>query len=163
MSVDLVIGADPGLHGALAFYYPKTGALLIYDIPTHTLTRNGKNKSEIDVMALANIAACAFGAGRAHAFIEAVGSMPGQGVSSVFAFGKAYGILLGVLAGLPRTDVRPQVWKKALGVPADKDGARARASQLFPAYAAEWKLVKHDGRAEAALIALYGAQTLKSA
>jgi hypothetical protein len=52
------------------------------------------------------------------------------------------------------------VWKKALGVPADKDGARARASQLMPENAWLWPLVKHDGRAEAALIAYWGIRTL---
>jgi hypothetical protein len=41
-------------------------------------------------------------------------------------------------------------------VPAEKDGARARASQLLPQHAGHWPLKKHDGRAEAALIALYG-------
>jgi hypothetical protein len=46
----------------------------------------------------------------------------------------------------------------ALRVPAEKDGARARASQLIPAGASWWPLVKHDGRAEAALIALYGSR-----
>jgi hypothetical protein len=45
-------------------------------------------------------------------------------------------------------------------VPAAKDGARARASQLLPGAADQWPLVKHDGRAEAALIALWGIRSL---
>jgi hypothetical protein len=56
--------------------------------------------------------------------------------------------------GIPRSFVAPAVWKKALGVPAAKDGARTRASQLMPNAAGHWPLVKHDGRARAALIAL---------
>ena len=157
---DVVIGVDPGLHGAVAFFWPASSKLIVYDIPLHSLVRNGKTKNEIDRAELAAIVESAAICGKAQAFVEQVGSMPGQGVSSVFAFGKAYGIILGILASVPSTDVLPQRWKKALGVPAAKDGARARASQLLPAYAAEWKLVKHDGRAEAALIALYGARTL---
>ena len=51
-------------------------------------------------------------------------------------------------------------WKRALGVQKSKDAARARASQLLPAAAAQWGLRKHDGRAEAALLALYGARQL---
>jgi hypothetical protein len=49
---------------------------------------------------------------------------------------------------------------QALGVPKAKDGARAMASKLFPAVATQWHLKKHDGRAEAALIALCGARWL---
>jgi crossover junction endodeoxyribonuclease RuvC len=89
--------------------------------------------------------------------------MPGQGVSGVFAFGKAYGIILGVIAGhsIPLTLVPPVRWKRQMGVTKSKDGCRARASQLLPAAAHQWPLRKHDGRAEAALIALYGARQLQ--
>jgi hypothetical protein len=45
-------------------------------------------------------------------------------------------------------------------VPKAKDAARARASQLLPQAAHQWPLKKHDGRAESALIALYGARQL---
>jgi crossover junction endodeoxyribonuclease RuvC len=76
----------------------------------------------------------------------------------VFAFGKGYGIVLGVLAahGVPVTLVAPAVWKRALGVLKAKDAARARASQLLPQCAGQWPLKKDHGKAEAALLALYG-------
>jgi len=45
------------------------------------------------------------------------------------------------------TIVAPVRWKRALAVPAGKDGARARASALLPRAAHLWPLVKHDGRA----------------
>ena len=54
----------------------------------------------------------------------------------------------------------PQRWKKALSLGQGKDAARARASQLLPAHAHYWQRVKDDGRAEAALIAVYGQRTL---
>ena len=156
----IIAGIDPGLSGALAMMDARTGELRVFDMPTFSLSRGGKSKREIDVIGLANLIAADRHPG--HAFIEQVGAMPGQGVSGVFAFGKAYGIIIGVLAarGVPMTFVNPRVWKKALGVPAAKDGARARASQLMPASAGFWPLVKHDGRAEAALIALWGIRTL---
>jgi len=156
----IICGIDPGLSGALAMLDARTGELRVFDMPTFALARGGKNKREIDVVGLANLIAADRHPG--HTFIEQVGAMPGQGVSGVFAFGKAYGIIIGVLAarGVPMTFVNPRVWKKALGVPAAKDGARARASQLMPTSAFWWPLVKHDGRAEAALIALYGRQSL---
>ncbi|TAN71907.1 MAG: hypothetical protein EPN20_04200 [Magnetospirillum sp.] len=74
-----------------------------------------------------------------HAYAEAVGAMPGQGVSSVFAFGKVFGLALGILAAnfIPHTLVTPQRWKRALEGPAEKDGARARASQLHSFRASE--------------------------
>ena len=156
----IIAGCDPGLSGAVALLDAATGAVIdILDMPTLALSRSGKAKRELDPHALAG----AIGRDRiAHAFVEQVGAMPGQGVSSVFSFGKSYGVVIGVLAtlGVPMTFVAPAVWKRALQVPAAKDGARARASQLLPAAAAHWPLVKHDGRAEAALIATYGLRTL---
>lgn len=156
----IVFGIDPGLSGAIAW---RDGAGIedIADMPTFQITRNAKNKRDIDAAGLVEIMEKAAGHG-AHAFIEQVGAMPGQGSSSMFAFGKGFGIVIGVVAALhiPVTFVPPQTWKKALGVPAGKDGARARASQLLPDAAHYWPLVKHDGRAEAALIAEYGYRKL---
>jgi hypothetical protein len=73
-------------------------------------------------------------------------------------------ILIGVIAArsIPLTLVPPVRWKRALAVPKAKDGARARASQLLPGAAHQWQLRRHDGRAEAALLALYGARQLSS-
>ena len=153
----VILGIDPGLSGAVALYVADTGALVVHDMPTLDLARGGKAKRELDAVELARLIDAA--GPIAHAYIEQVGAMPGQGVSSVFSFGKSYGLALGVLAAnfIPHTLVPPQRWKRALGVPAAKDGARARASQLLPAHAALWTRVKDDGRAEAAMIALYGA------
>jgi crossover junction endodeoxyribonuclease RuvC len=89
--------------------------------------------------------------------------MPGQGISSTFAFGKTFGIILGVLAarGIPLTLVPAVRWKRRLHVQKSKDAARARASQLLPRCADQWRLKKHDGRAESALIALFGLHELQ--
>ena len=148
-----ILGIDPGLSGALAAHAGTH--LIVRDMPTFALTRGGKNKREIDCVQLVAIVR---ELNAREAWLEQVSSMPGQGVSSVFAFGQAFGIIKGILAALnvPLHLVTPRVWKKALNVPAAKDGARARASQLMPWAAEYWPLVKHDGRAEAALIALYG-------
>jgi crossover junction endodeoxyribonuclease RuvC len=155
-----IVGIDPGLSGALFFLnpdHPMTGEAV--DLPIHVLTRGGKKKRELDIAGLIGILT----AHRLdHVFLEQVNAMPGQGVSGVFAFGKCYGVILGVIAAhnIPLTLVAPAVWKRALGVPKAKDGARARASQLLPEAASQWALKKHDGRAEAALIALYGARQI---
>lgn len=148
----IVLGIDCGLSGAVCRMRDDGTVDRLDDVPTHALARGGKNKREIDTVALAALVAgdCAF--------VEQVGAMPGQGVSAVFAFGKAYGIVLGIIAAkqISVTLVSPRRWKAALAVPAEKDGARARASQLMPAEAHRWTRVKDDGRAEAALIARYG-------
>jgi crossover junction endodeoxyribonuclease RuvC len=151
----LICGLDPGLSGALFLLSADRSFGRAYDMPTHSLARGGKDKREIDIHALV---ALLNERRPGHVFIEQVGAMPGQGATSMFAFGKGYGIVLGACAalGLPFTLVHPRAWKKALGVPPDKDGARARASQLLPAYAEQWPRKKDDGKAEAALLAHWG-------
>ena len=76
----------------------------------------------------------------------------------MFNFGKSYGMVLGVIAALdyPLHYVTPQQWQRDLKVEAGKDGNRARAMQLMPAYAQEFKRRRDDGRADAALIAYWG-------
>ena len=150
-----IIGIDPGLSGAIAVFEGET--LTIDDMPTHTVVRGGKEKRELDRAVLAS-----FLRERESliAYVEQVGAMPGQGVTSMFSFGKSYGTVLGILAayGIPTFHVTPQAWRKALQVRPGKDGSRLRASELMPQFADMWPLKKHDGRAEAALIAYYGLQ-----
>lgn len=153
----MILGIDPGLTGALALFNPDTGALEVHDVPTHKLMRGGKAKGEVDVYALANLLDL-LASDVKVAWIEQVHSLPGQGVSSVFSFGKTTGILIGTVAAhfVRIEQVPPAVWKRVLKVPAAKDGARARASQVFPRFAHLWARAKDDGRAEASLIAYYG-------
>src|SRR5260370_24898431 len=112
-------------------------------MPVLRLMRGGKNKGEIDAHALA---ALLWKEHADHVFVEHVSAMPGWGSTSLFTFGKAYGIVLGVLAavGVPISLVAPRKWKTALQVPAAKDGARAQASQLLPAAREQWRLIQHE-------------------
>jgi crossover junction endodeoxyribonuclease RuvC len=167
----LVAGVDPGLGGALAWYNTETGAVEVVDMPVLRLVRGGKSKGEIDAHALAGLF---WKRHTGHIYLEHVTPMPSfgepdsqgrprrQGASSGFAFGKGFGVVIGVIAaiGVPMTLVRANKWKNALGVPAAKDGARSRASQLLPQAADQWPRVKDDGRAEASLLALYGVRDL---
>jgi crossover junction endodeoxyribonuclease RuvC len=150
----IVAGIDPGLDGAVAFLGED---LTVVDMPVLQLSRGGKQKRELDAHALARLLSTT---SIDHAFVEAVGARPGQGVTSMFSLGRSVGIIVGVLAALdiPLTMAAPAAWKRSLAVPKAKDGARARASQLLPAAAAHWPLKRHHGRAEAALLALYGSR-----
>jgi crossover junction endodeoxyribonuclease RuvC len=95
--------------------------------------------------------------------IEEVHSMPNQGVSSTFSFGRSYGIMIGVCAvlGIPYVLVRPQRWKAVYeplqGLQGDiaKDAARQLATELYPNLKILFEKRKDDGRAEAILIANY--------
>jgi crossover junction endodeoxyribonuclease RuvC len=88
--------------------------------------------------------------------------MPGQGVSSTFKFGVAYGVAQGVIASarIPVYFVSPGKWKRHFGLSADKEEARKRALHRWPGRAELFSRKKDHGRAEAALLALYGADLL---
>lgn len=154
----MIIGIDPGAKGAIAFFDPAIGSLVVKDMPTMDVTRNGKCKTEIAPSLIAQLirdhAPCPL-----MAVIERTGAMPGQGVSSMYAFGRGVGMVEGVLAalGVATVAITPQVWRKVAKVRGGKDASRMRACELFPRDAALFARVRDDGRAEAALIAWAGA------
>jgi len=85
--------------------------------------------------------------------LEKVHSMPKQGLSSTFKFGMAFG---GACALSKRFNsvlvmVTPQVWKKSLKLSHHKIESLEMARELFSN--APLTLKKHNGRAEALLIA----------
>lgn len=146
-----ILGIDPGLSGAIALI--DAGQYVeCWDMPT--MGRGTGNKQQINAAQVAKILReCP----PCQAFIELVGAMPGQGVSSMFNFGKAAGAVMGALAALqfPMMEVTPQRWKKEFGlIGKEKDAARTHAQLLMPT--APLSLKKHCGRADALLVALYG-------
>lgn len=152
--IEMIIAIDPGASGAFAFFSPEEGRLELLDVPTVKVKRGSALKTEISPqMASAIIAA----RNPAAAVIEKVGAAPGQGVSSMFQFGRSVGMIEGILAALqiPTSYVTPQKWMAALNCRPGKDGNRARAAELFPAYASEFVLKKSHGKADAALMAYW--------
>lgn len=151
----LVLGIDPGLSGALASWDGQK--LCTVEIPTVKSSGRGR---EVDWPALNSIWDEEF-FWVEHVFLERVSVRPGEGVSSAFKFGVVFGGLRGMIATklLPVTLVTPSSWKKGMGIPAAKDAAVRRASELFPSYADAFRGPRgglKDGVAEAALIAYYG-------
>ena len=151
----VIIGIDPGLYGAVAILAEDGAVEALYDTPTLTLRTSRGTRQEYAVPGLVALLEPYRGL-PCHVLIEEAQPMPGQGVRSMFTCGLGMGVWLGILAALalPHSRVRPQVWKKALGLGKDKEAARLRAQQLFPT--ADLRLKKHHGRAEALLLARYG-------
>jgi crossover junction endodeoxyribonuclease RuvC len=151
-------GIDPGLHGAIALL-DEHGAVQVYDMPTHKITVNDKGRHQIDLYALARLLDM-HGPDIRMAYIEEVHAMPAQGVSSSFSFGFAAGAVQAMVASafVRMHLVSPAKWKRAMGLTADKDASRRMASRLLPCFSHLWARALDDGRAEAALLAVYGSR-----
>lgn len=149
-------GIDPGLNGAIALYDGGTGEILhAFDVP---LKKVQGRKPALDYLSLVERFSDLPSPGKS--VIEQVGAMPGQGVSSMFRFGEAYGALTMLLAA-ERGDyfkVTPQKWKKTLKLEGlDKEAVVRRAIDLFGESASRFlKRKKDHNRAEAMLLAYYG-------
>lgn len=154
----MLLSIDPGASGAVALVDRAGDLIEIHDLPTRQETINGKRMTRIDPHRLADLFfALHLMHGIDRVVIERVSARPGQGVSSTFAFGMAYGMALGAAGavGVPILTITPSVWKRALGLTADKTAARQEATNLWPAHARTFRRVKDDGRAEAALLGRY--------
>jgi crossover junction endodeoxyribonuclease RuvC len=152
-----VIGIDPGAVSggcAIVLINDNDGAapqlVDAIDLPTIGV----KAKQRIDVLALRTWI-------QQHrpdyAVIERGQTMPRQGISSGFKFGRGCGALEATLQLLeiPMKIVEPSMWKKFHGLRGkDKESGRQRALMLFPAAHALLARRKDHGRGEAALLAL---------
>lgn len=150
-----VMGIDPGLKGAVASWDGET--LITASIPSVKAASRG---TEVDWPQLITVFDVLFLPVN-HAFLERVGSRPGQGVASMFKFGGVYEGLRVLLAckEIPTTRVTPGQWKKTLRVGSEKQSAIARASEIFPHSTDMFRGPRGgiiDGVAEAALLAWYG-------
>ncbi len=144
---DLFMGIDPGLSGAWAVIdsagryvsagdmHNEDGRVLTRHVWAEMLSAVKRNRVIVAV--------------------ERVHSMPRQGVATTFAFGAAYGcaLTLGNMFEDQAVLVTPNQWKRFYGLDADKNKSSALARDMWPT--APIKLKKHNGRAEALLIANY--------
>jgi len=160
----VILAADPGLHGALCAFDEVSGRVLqLDDMPIRTTKRrNGAVRTTIDEAGVIDWFLGQKLLGATRFICEQVSGLPGQSAPAAFAFGHGFGVLL-MASRMLHYDVqqvRPVLLKAAMHVPsgADKSAAMALASELLPLDAWRWPLKKHDGRAEAALIALYGSR-----
>ena len=146
-----VIGCDPGLTGAIALLRDGEFAE-VFDIPTM-----GRGKGSKQQVNCAELACIIRSCPPCPAYVESVGSMPGQGVASSFNFGHTVGAITAtfVALGFPLHFVTPQVWKRHFTlIGTDKDMARTKAIQLHPGAPLARK--RDIGRADALLMASWG-------
>jgi crossover junction endodeoxyribonuclease RuvC len=152
--VKCILGIDPGISGAIAFYFPDVpDRVLAEDVPT-----------VYDQIAAATLFDRIKQMNPDVAVIELVSAMPKQGVSSTFKFGRSFGTVIGVVqaAGIPLHFVTPAKWKRHFNLTADKECARELALRMFAKTPEHFARKKDHGRAEAALIARYAAETILS-
>ena len=160
MTPAFALGIDPGLSGALALLHVQSKTIdSIFDMPVTDGSGSGL-RCRVDPAKLTAIVDMCKVRGSVHAAVELVSSMPRQ--AGAFNFGVSAGVVHGVLGalGVPMSLVSPGQWKPTMGLrringetQADnKTRARELASRLWPEHSGDFKRVKDDGRAEAALI-----------
>lgn len=122
----LFVGIDPGASGGIGYVDTLRPTPFAVAMP----------KTERDIVLALKFEQDSF------AVIEAVHSMPGQGVASSFKFGGSYfGLRMALIAnGIPFEAVTPQRWQKAMGIVSKKgetktqhkNRLKARCQELFP-------------------------------
>lgn len=148
----IIIGIDPGKHGAICIINGKM--ITIFDAP---IVFDGK-KNRYDLQKIVEIFNQHIPEGPCVACIEEVHAMPKQGVTSMFEMGYGLGLWHMALAqkGIAVHRVRPQEWKKFFGLSGtNKDASRLRAIEQFPSMKNQLSRKKDDGRAEALLMASF--------
>lgn len=156
---DVVLGIDPGLSGGVVAFAVDTGWVCGMPMP---VLRTGKRR-DVDGRSLGGwiLGGVRDGQFRVRlAVVEAVHSMPKQGMASTFAFGVGFGRVLGVIEALdlPLELVSPKAWKKVVlaGTDQSKDAAVAYCLRRFPDLDLPAKGASRHGIAEAACLAEYG-------
>jgi crossover junction endodeoxyribonuclease RuvC len=150
-----ILAVDPGTEGGYAVI-DRAGAIVeLADLPVHRVSHGRTTRAELDVHVLAAIVRSA---APAQAYLEQVGPMPKQGVTSTYRFGHAVGSIYGVLVtlGIPVSFIRPIDWQRHHRIGRAPDEALRRALQLYPQAQPKLARKKDHHRADALLLARYG-------
>jgi crossover junction endodeoxyribonuclease RuvC len=160
--VSFIIGVDPGFNGGITrLNFNGLGEpVMVHDMPT---VPGPRGKTELNHPEVFRLFSCYATSGPTVVWLEKVGVHPRDGKVGAFSFGRQVGALEMAVAahGHVLRYVTPAVWKNYFGLSADKGVARGYAMKRFPALADQFSRVRDDGRAESALIALYGAEHSK--
>lgn len=154
----VTLGIDPGNEGAIAVFNGKA-LVALWDMPTKKRKVGKKSREQVDAAELARLLKARPGV--TQAFLEEVGARPGQGVTSMFAFGRGMGKVEGVLAALDIdvVQVYPQTWTSKMNV-WEKGHSCRIAAKLLPDWADSFlhhgSKNQQGGRADAVLIGWFG-------
>lgn len=146
----IYVGVDPGAKGGYAVISTSETGQAVFAYPW-----------DDDFFAMEMASLMQFKEHGIVAAVEKVGAMPGQGVTSMFNFGKSAGYIEGVLSGLgiPYQLVPPAKWKKEFSlIGKDKKASIATCHKLFPDLdlkRTERCRTDSDGLAESTLLAEY--------
>ena len=155
-----IIGIDPGLSGAIAFFENKK-VINIYEMPV--MSEGKKNKRQINSAQLVKILRDNIQANdEVSVVVEQVNAMPGQGVTSMFNFGQSFGAIKGVRAALnlPIFFVRPSKWKKHFElINSSKDSSRTKVIEMYPSLSSHLSKKKDANKSDAILIARFYSET----
>jgi len=155
----IYIGVDPGKKGG--FCLLEQGAsgqrtVEVYPWDDDEFVHKMRMLAEDDDIRKAGIVAA----------VERVGAMHGQGVTSMFSFGRSLGFIEGVLSGcwISYQLVPPNVWKKSFSlIGKDKQASIETCKRLFPGInllPSDRCRKESDGEAESVLLAEYARRNL---
>lgn len=171
----IIAGIDPGKTGAMVTLF-EDGSTIVARVPLLSKPSVSRGKKTVkmrpDWVAWARTWRQQIDFNSPDVFMmEQVEARPGQGVTSMFSFGKATGFAMACImyAGVPIHYARPNVWKDKMGLAGfDKSASVDLALRLVPSLAIELQArrgnpadVRH-GIAEAGLLAYYGMMTIRA-
>ncbi|AOJ10355.1 hypothetical protein [Burkholderia mayonis] len=164
----IIVGIDPGIHGAIATLTASDFAHVI-DMPIRPATRGGKIRNEVDPLALRNELRKLVPAGESgvvvmedlNAFIGG-GKLGSTATMASLAATKAVVRTVCELARLPITHVSPKEWQAFYGIATRVESTKKQslriAREMFGRELCP--LERHDGRADALLIARFAIRTM---
>lgn len=125
-----IVGIDPGEKGGFAIYSPHTKSYKAFEYAKMTPKDIAETLQTLVAL------------DQTFCVIEKVHAAPGQGVVSMFTFGRNYGMWLGILTavGISFEEITPQVWQGNLGIKQPRGATysdrkrllKQKAQQLFP-------------------------------
>lgn len=151
----IYIGIDPGKSGAYAIIAESETGKAVFAYPWDDMFFAMEMASIMQRKAEGIVAA-----------VEKVGAMKGQGVTSMFNFGKSAGYIEGVLTalGIPYQLIPPATWKREFSlIGKDKRASIAVCKHLFPDVdlkRTDKCKTDSDGKAESLLLAEYARRKL---
>lgn len=161
----MLIAIDPGIRGAIA-RLTHNAAPVVHDMPIRAKQGNGKVRNEVDPKALQALLRELVPADeRGLVVMEALNTFAGGSVQTMGSLEATKAVITTVceLTGFDVALVTPKAWQRFFGI-SKTDAESTKQQSLRIARATFGKelcpLAKHDGRADALLIARYAERTM---